>query len=211
VREGALAFTVIRLSDAAGLRRRDVDLRRRELILRRTKGGSPGRRDLPARLLPVLARLVDNPQPAGPRADAPVFAGERGGPLSPRAIRYRFAFWLRRARTGRALSVHSLRHTFGTLLYRATKDLVLVSRALGHRDVTSTQRYAHLDDRRLARAVNGLWELAPPPPAACASAWTPALPALQTRIRSGTLTGAGNASTLAPERRAPIDFGGWAP
>ncbi|MBI2528831.1 MAG: tyrosine-type recombinase/integrase [Candidatus Rokubacteria bacterium] len=63
----------------------------------------------------------------------------------------------RRARIRRALSIHSLRHTFGTLLYRATKDLVLVSRALGHRDVRSTQRYAHLDDRRLARAVNGLW------------------------------------------------------
>jgi len=152
-----LAFTGIRLSDAVGLRRSDVDLRRRELILRRTKGGSAGRRNLPARLLPVLAGLVDTPHPAGPRADGPVFAKRRGGPLSSRAIQYRFVFWLRRARIRRALSIHSLRHTFGTLLYRATKDLVLVSRALGHRDVRSTQRYAHLDDRRLARAVNGLW------------------------------------------------------
>ena len=49
---------------------------------------------------------------------------------------------------------HSLRHTFATLLYRATRDLVLVSRALGHRDVKNTQRYAHLDDRALTQALN---------------------------------------------------------
>jgi integrase/recombinase XerC len=72
-------------------------------------------------------------------------------------VQYRFAFWLRRARIRKALSVHSLRHTFGTLLYQATKDLLLVGRALGHRDVKSTQRYAHLGDRLLAKAVNAMW------------------------------------------------------
>jgi site-specific recombinase XerD len=61
---------------------------------------------------------------------------------------------IRRARIQKALSVHSLRHTFGTLLYQATRDLVLVSRALGHRDVKSTQRYVHLDDRVIAQAVS---------------------------------------------------------
>ena len=43
------------------------------------------------------------------------------------------------------------------LPYQATKDIVLVSRALGHRDVKSTQRYAHLADRALAKAVNRMW------------------------------------------------------
>ncbi len=54
------------------------------------------------------------------------------------------------------MSVHSLRHTFATLLYRGTRDLLLVSRALGHRDIRTTQRYAHVEDRRLVRAVNRL-------------------------------------------------------
>ena len=85
------------------------------------------------------------------------FAGRQGRPLSARTVQYRFEFWLRRAGVRRALSVHALRHSFGTLLYQATRDLLLVSRALGHRDVKSAQRYAYLDDRALARAVNGLW------------------------------------------------------
>jgi integrase/recombinase XerC len=72
-------------------------------------------------------------------------------------VQYRFVFWLRRARIRRALSVHSLHHTLGTLLYQVTRDLVLVSRALGHRDVKSTQPYAHLDDRPVAGALNRLW------------------------------------------------------
>lgn len=44
-----------------------------------------------------------------------------------------------------------------TLLCEATRDLVLANRTLGHRDVKSTQRYAHLTGRALARAVNGMW------------------------------------------------------
>lgn len=35
-------------------------------------------------------------------------------------------------------------------------DLLLVGRALGHRDVRSTQRYAHVEDRLLVSAVNRL-------------------------------------------------------
>jgi integrase/recombinase XerC len=53
------------------------------------------------------------------------------------------------------MSVHS-RHTFATLLYRSTRDLLLVSRALGHRDIRTSARYAHTNDRWLVRALNRL-------------------------------------------------------
>jgi site-specific recombinase XerD len=56
----------------------------------------------------------------------------------------------------RRMSVHSLRHTFATLLYAETGDLLLVNRALGHRDIRSTQRYVHVEDRRLVDALNRL-------------------------------------------------------
>ena len=152
-----LAYAGIRLSEVIGLQVDDLDLRRRQLVLRRTKGGWMERRHLPARLSPVLSGFLHSEVRRAGSVPAPVFTGRRESALSPRAVEYRFAFWLRRARIRRGLSVHSLRHTFGTLLYRATKDLVLVSRALGHRDIRSTQRYAHLDDRRLVQAVNGMW------------------------------------------------------
>lgn len=152
-----LAYTGIRLSDVIRLCQSDVDLRRRQLVLRRTKGGRRERRYLPVRLSPILTAYLRSRPTVDASTGEPLFVGRQGRPLSPRAVQYRFAYWLRRARIRTPLSVHSLRHTFGTLLYQATKDLVLISRALGHREVKSTQRYAHLDDRVLAKAVNTMW------------------------------------------------------
>lgn len=47
---------------------------------------------------------------------------------------------------------HDLRHTFTTRLLRQTQNLKLVSKLLGHRNITTTMRYAHVlqDDMRLA-------------------------------------------------------------
>lgn len=151
-----LAYTGIRLSDVIRLKRSDVDLRHRELVLRRSKGDRRERRYLPVRLNPILSGYLRARLATGATAREPLFITPQGRPLSPRAVQYRFAFWLYQARVRKTLSVHSLRHTFGTLLYQATKDLVLVSHALGHRDVKSTQRYAHIDDWRLVRAVNAI-------------------------------------------------------
>ena len=62
-----------------------------------------------------------------------------------------FAKWCREA--GITASVHSLRHTFATRLYRKTGDLHLVQRALGHRQITTTEIYAKVSDQALRRAV----------------------------------------------------------
>jgi integrase/recombinase XerC len=152
-----LAYSGIRLSSAIGLHKSDVDLRGHRLILRRTKGGRSEERHLPARLARILTPFLRCRPSAGAGSDTPIFVTNQGTRLSARSVQYRFAFWIRHARIQRPLSVHSLRHTFGTLLYRRTRDLLLVSRALGHRDIRSTQRYAHADDRLLTRAVNGMW------------------------------------------------------
>jgi integrase len=47
---------------------------------------------------------------------------------------------------------HDLRHTFATRLLRQTQNLKLVSELLGHSDVATTARYAHVlgDDKRAA-------------------------------------------------------------
>lgn len=38
---------------------------------------------------------------------------------------------------------HDFRHTFGTRLYRATRDIEVTQRALSHKDRATTQRYVH--------------------------------------------------------------------
>jgi site-specific recombinase XerD len=53
----------------------------------------------------------------------------------------------------RPVSFHSLRHTFATNLYHKTGDLHLVQRALGHRQITTTEIYARVGDDSVRRAV----------------------------------------------------------
>lgn len=68
----------------------------------------------------------------------------------------RFAHWLKKAGIDKHLTPHGLRHTFATLLYSATNDLLLVQRAPGHRDISTSQIYTHLVDGRLEKALERL-------------------------------------------------------
>ncbi len=49
--------------------------------------------------------------------------------------------------------IHDLRHDFATKLLRSTRNLKLVQKALNHRDITSTLRYAHVLDEEVADAM----------------------------------------------------------
>jgi len=52
--------------------------------------------------------------------------------------------------------LHALRHFCGTELYRLTRDLKLVARHLGHADVSTASRYAHLADTDYEAAIDSL-------------------------------------------------------
>jgi site-specific recombinase XerD len=51
---------------------------------------------------------------------------------------------------------HTLRHTYASWLVMAGVDLYTVQRLMGHKDITMTQRYAHLAPEHLDKAVNVL-------------------------------------------------------
>jgi integrase len=51
--------------------------------------------------------------------------------------------------------LHALRHTAATRLLRKTKNVALVQKLLGHKKITTTMRYAHIDDQDLLNAVVG--------------------------------------------------------
>ncbi len=51
---------------------------------------------------------------------------------------------------------HTLRHTFATRLYRETKNIRLVQKALGHSDLSTTMIYTHIVDEELESALRTL-------------------------------------------------------
>jgi len=85
--------------------------------------------------------------------NSPLLRGQSGRPLGQRQIQLRFARWFQEARLGGPVSLHSLRHTFATRLYERTGDLHLVQRALGHRQITTTEIYARVGEATLRSTI----------------------------------------------------------
>ena len=150
-----LLSTGIRLSELVGLDIADVDLDGKRISIH-AKGGDTEARFLNSDLRRRLRRYVRQRNPAGTESPA-VFLSNRGTRISTRQVQARFRLWLQWAGIDRdGLTLHSTRHTFGTRLYRKTRDLVLVGKAMGHRTVEATAIYVHQDDEALEEALETL-------------------------------------------------------
>ena len=140
---------VLRLAAEAGLRRGEIaqvhaeDLGRDAggaLLLVHGKGGR--RREVPiTESLAAAVRLR-----AGCGWLCP---GAVGGHLSPRRVGELAVEVLPPPWT-----LHSLRHRFASRAHEASRDLVAVSRLLGHASVATTQRYVATDAARLRRVAS---------------------------------------------------------
>lgn len=143
-----LYATGIRVSELCGL---DVDSVREDARVLRVVGkgdkervvpyGMPASRALDA-WIAVRPALVRTPTAA-------LYLGERGGRLDPRVMRgslHRVA-----ARAGvHDLSPHALRHSAATHMLEGGADLRSIQELLGHSSLQTTQRYTHVDSRRLS-------------------------------------------------------------
>jgi integrase/recombinase XerC len=100
---------------------------------------------MPERMAKIRdAGLKGNPNGA-------LFVSEKGRSLSVPGIRWIIAQYARVSGLGKNIHPHSLRHSFATHLVNAGCDVRVVQEMLGHANLSTTQRYAHVNIEGLKR------------------------------------------------------------
>lgn len=62
--------------------------------------------------------------------------------------------WIAKSGITKAVTFHTARHTFATMLLTLGVDIYTVSKLLGHKDISTTQIYAEIVDNKKDEAVN---------------------------------------------------------
>ena len=156
-----LVTTGLRRSELCALEWRDLELdgRKPSLLVRCGKGSKPRRQPLPAGLVRQLRELHEARQPA---ATDPVMCGLAGGRLHETILADIIRRAARRSGIEKNVTAHTLRHTAATWLRQELGDTRLVAEYLGHADLSTVARYAHVERDELFVAARRLERLAAP-------------------------------------------------
>jgi site-specific recombinase XerD len=143
----------LRICEACHLRIEDIDAKRMLLHIRNAKRGRERHVMLSARLLKALRAYWKRSRPLGPY----VFPGRGAdGILTRRAVHHALVKAARRAGITKAVSPHTLRHSFATHLLERGTDLRTVQVLLGHASLKSTMTYLHVSTARVQSIVSPL-------------------------------------------------------
>ncbi|MFQ5896136.1 MAG: tyrosine-type recombinase/integrase [Nitrospinota bacterium] len=145
--------TGLRAGELLSLRREDIDLKARLLHLRPRPEWTP--KSNRPRTIPLnrtaAAALASIPLPPA----GPIFLARRGGPMTVKGLSAALQWAAARANL-EGVTLHALRHTFGTRLARAGSAEHAISALLGHSSTAMSQRYVHLRPEALRADVERL-------------------------------------------------------
>ena len=152
VRDHLLLLTMyrhgLRVSEAVGLRRDEVDLDRARLWVRRLKNGLSVEQPIAGDELRALRRYLATRKDTLPW----LFLSERGQPLTRQSVNYLITAAAIRAGVA-PVHPHMLRHSCGFALADKGHDLRLIQDYLGHRDPKHTVHYIRITGNRF----EGIW------------------------------------------------------
>lgn len=142
-----LLFTGARKREALDAKWQDIDWRQKIWRIPKTKSGKVRHVPLSSGALKLLHQVKDKAN----LNIAHIFANPRTG-MPFVSI---FCSWnTARQEAGLPeLRIHDLRHSFASFLVNAGRSLYEVQELLGHADIRTTSRYAHLSRERLREAV----------------------------------------------------------
>ena len=141
-------LTGMRRGEIINLKKSEIDLARREARLTETKNNRARTVPLHPSLLPIVDRAIKR------SSSDLVFATEHGHPM-----KYATTELFRRIRKQLGIKdfrFHDLRHDFATSLRRQGNQLDIIAKLLGHTTLAMTQRYSHIGQSDLRKAVEAL-------------------------------------------------------
>ena len=143
----------LRLSEVIALRWSDIDSERMSLRIEQGKGGQDRYTVLSASLLAELRSYWKRCRPLGPW----IFPGrDPERPICDSSVQRLYTRTKRKAGITKRGGIHALRHAFATHLLEADVDLRMIQRLMGHRSLSTTQRYLHLTQSHLKDKAGAL-------------------------------------------------------
>lgn len=133
----------LRVAESTALVWTDIDTGAQRLTVQHGKGGKQRRVTLSRRLITALEEW----RPLAPANQPRIL------PYTTTRARQRLKVLAEKAGVP-YLGTHALRHTAGTRLYKATRNLEDVARHLGHSNLETTRIYAKWDDQHLKDVVD---------------------------------------------------------
>lgn len=137
----------LRLSEGIHLEVSDIDGKRTTVHVRNGKGGKDRYVPLPRKTLEHLRSYwtLLRPRPW-------LFPAKKGGePISDTTLQKTFKAALRQSGIEKKVSIHSLRHSYATLLLENGIDLRTIQEILGHKSPQTTSVYTHLTRKSIER------------------------------------------------------------
>ncbi len=143
--------TGMRVSELVALDEGDVDLRTGEVRIQRGKGGKSRIAFFgDAAVKALIAYCEERPRWQQGHDPHALFYGKRGRRLSDRSVRRMMDRCS--GRVGKPLHPHMLRHSFATHMLEEGADVRTIQELLGHANLSTTQKYTHLDMKTIMEA-----------------------------------------------------------
>jgi integrase len=158
-----LIYTGARKREVLDAKWQDIDWNQKSWRIPKTKSGKIRHVPISSGALELLGNLklrLEVSTQIAVNLNAHIFANPKTGEPY---VSFFFSWNAARIRAGLPdLRVHDLRHSFASFLVNAGRSLYEVQELLGHADIRTTSRYAHLSRERLFAAVESVpragWE-----------------------------------------------------
>lgn len=148
---GLLYSSGLRRGELENLKLADINLDRRQVMVRGAKGKKDRTTILSDRMANALIKYYELYQP-----QVWVFEGADGGQYSGSSIGHIVANAAKKAGIKTKMSPHVLRHSFATHLMDKGTDTRYIQELLGHKSLETTAIYAHVSTRDLSKIKSPL-------------------------------------------------------